>query len=177
MLQLSDGDLVKHTVKLSWGAVLTTYEKYPAMSARSEERSMLTPRLNKEQAWTQLSSRVMTSMVLTLDYIRVMGDMLHTHYESWSMSHWPVLLGTLQCTYDHARCFNLDTTLRSQLKAKGFMKFRDNPSRLPHLLEQETQSAAQLLVFAFRLYAEEGSGVSGDNKAKFAEPILKRWIL
>jgi hypothetical protein len=166
--------MVKHTVKLSWGAVLSTFEKYPAVAARTEERSMLAPRLTKEQAWTQLSSRVMTSMVLSLDYIRVMGDLLHSHYDSWTMAHWPVLLGTLQCIFDHARCLNSDVTLRSQLKAKGFMKFRDNPSRLPHLLEQETQSAAQLLAFAFRLYAEEGSGPTGDSKAKFAEPIIKR---
>ena len=138
---------------------------------------MLTPRLTKEQAWAQLSSRAMSAMVLTLDYVKVMGDILHTHYNSWSMSHLPVLLGTLQCCYDHARCFNADNQLRSQLRVRNFMRFRDNPARLPHLLEQETQSAAQILIFGFKLYAEEGTGLTGDMKAKLAEPILKRCAL
>ena len=167
---------MKQTVVLSWGAVLSTYEPFPAVVIQAEERSMLTPRLTKEQAWVYLSSRAMTGMVLTLDYIRVMGNMLNTHYNAWEMSHLPVLLNTLQCCYDYARCFNMDSALRSQLKTKSFMKFRDNPARLPHLLEQETQTAAQLLVFAFRLYAEEGTGGLGDEKSKLAEPIIKRCV-
>ncbi|CAE7432462.1 unnamed protein product, partial [Symbiodinium microadriaticum] len=171
----NEGNLVKQTIILSeWGARLTSFEKYPPASMRNEERSLLTPNLTKEQAWAQLSARAMTSMVLFLDYVRVMGKMLNTHYNSWSGTHLPVLLGTLQCCYDYARCFNADATLRSQLKAKNFMRFRDNPARLPHLLEQETQSAEQILAFAFRLYEEEGESSTGDAKAKLAEPIIKR---
>ena len=135
---------------------------------------MLTPCLTKDQAWAQLSSRAMTSMVLFLDYVRVMGDVLRRHYRSWSTTHLLVLMGTLQCCYDYARCFNADVALRSQLKAKNFMRFRDNPARLPHLLEQETQAACQILSVAFRLFAEEGESPDGDAKARLAEPIIKR---
>ncbi|CAE7715413.1 Arfgef2, partial [Symbiodinium microadriaticum] len=174
----NEGNLVKQIIILSgWGAQLISFDKYPPASVRSEERSLLTPRLTKEQAWAQLSSRAMTSMVLFLDYVRVMGDMLNTHYNSWSVSQLPVLMGTLQCCYDYARCFNAGVALRSQLKAKNFMRFRDNPARLPHLFEQETQSAAQILAIAFRLYEQEGESPTGDAKARLAEPIIKRITL
>ena len=175
LLQEYEGDLVKLTIRLSgWSAQLTTFEKYPAVPAQHEDRSMLTPRLTKEQAWAQLSSRAMASMVLFLDYLRVMGDVLQKHYQSWSTSHLLVLLDTLQCCYDYARCFNADVSLQSQLKAKNFMRFRDNPARLPHLLEQETQAACQILSVAFRLFSEEGESSTGSAKAKLAEPIIKR---
>jgi hypothetical protein len=138
------------------------------------DRSLLTPKLTKDQEWSKLSSQNMSSMVLTLDFLRAVGDIIHTHYDSWSLSDISVLLGTLQCCYDHGRCFNGDQKLRTHLKAKKFMRFRDNPSRLPHLLEQETRSAAQILVFGFRLYSEEKGNSFGDGKARHVEGIMKR---
>lgn len=146
----------------------------PVQRSGDSERSLLTPKLTKDQEWSKLSYQIMSSMVLTLDFIRAIGDVIHTHYDSWSLNDLSLLLGTLQCCYDHARCFNGDHKLRTHLRAKKFMKFRDNPSRLPHLLEQETRSAAQILVFGFRLFSEEKSGTIGNGKAKFADSILKR---
>ena len=56
------------------------------------------------------------------------------------------------------------------------MRFRDNASRLPHLLEQETLSVSKILAFAFRLYSDEGGTAVDDMKASLAEPWIKRYL-
>jgi hypothetical protein len=141
-----------------------------------ERASINIPKLSKEQEWAKLSYQNMSSMVLALDFLKGFGEILHAHYDSWSLEDLSLLLGTLQCLYDHARCFNADSKLRTHLRSKKFMKFRDNPSRLPHLLEQETRSAMQIFVFGFRLFAEENMDTKGTAKAQFVEGILKRFV-
>jgi hypothetical protein len=164
---------MKQSIILSWGAMLYSSDKYIPLPRPDTDRSLSSPRLSKEQVWSQLSARAMTGMVLSLDFIRVIGDTIHTHYCSWSLHQLSSLLDTLQCCFDQARCFNADSSLRTHLRSKSFMRFRDNPSRLPHLLEQETRAAAQIMVICFRLYSE---GASDGVKAKLAEPILKRYV-
>lgn len=165
----------KHTIILSWGATLYSYEQFPTAEVEETERSMLTPQLNDEQRWLSLSTEAMTSMVLSLDIVDVIGDTLATHYSSLRVVHFEQLLGVLQGSYDHARCFNADDELRALLRARNFMRFGDNSARLPHLLEQETKAASQLLTFALRLYKEEtDSNANGAAKASLAEPIIKR---
>lgn len=165
----------KHTIILAWGATLYSYEQFPTAEVEEAERSMLTPQLNDEQRWLSLSTEAMTSMVLSLDIIDVIGDMLSAHYSSLRVDHFRQVLGVLQGSYDHARCFNADDELRALLRARNFMRFGDNSARLPHLLEQETKAASQLLAFSLRLYQEE-TDVKADGKAKsaLAEPIIKR---
>eukprot|EP00603_Paraphysomonas_imperforata_P014788 CAMPEP_0114481648 /NCGR_PEP_ID=MMETSP0104-20121206/17801_1 /TAXON_ID=37642 ORGANISM="Paraphysomonas imperforata, Strain PA2" /NCGR_SAMPLE_ID=MMETSP0104 /ASSEMBLY_ACC=CAM_ASM_000202 /LENGTH=172 /DNA_ID=CAMNT_0001657261 /DNA_START=10 /DNA_END=528 /DNA_ORIENTATION=+ len=60
----------------------------------------------------------MTSMVLSLDIIDVIGDMLSAHYSSLRVDHFRQVLGVLQGSYDHARCFNADDELRALLRAQ-----------------------------------------------------------
>ena len=112
-------------------------------------------------------------MVLSLDIIDVIADTLTAHYDSFLVEHFESLLGVLQASYDHARCFNGDDELRALLRARNFMRFGDNAARLPHLLEQETKAATQLLRFSFQLFSEEES-VGGGAKASLVEPIIKR---
>jgi Sec7-like guanine-nucleotide exchange factor len=165
----------KHTIILGWGATLYSFDQFPTAEHVETERSMLTPRLTDEQRWLSLSCEAMTSMVLSLDIIDAIGDMLNTHYSSLRVNHLKQLLGVLQASYDHARCFNADDELRALLRARNFMRFGDNSARLPHLLEQETQAASQLLTYSFRLYQEENnSKANGKVKSTLAEPIIKR---
>lgn len=166
------------SIILSWGAMLYSCDNFTALNRNDPERSMSSaPKLSKEQEWSKLSYQNMSSMVLALDFIRGMGEIIHTHYDSWSLEDLSLLLGTLQCFYDHSRCFNSDLKLRTHLRSKKFMKFRDNPSRLPHLLEQETRSAAQIFLFGYRLYSEENMNTSGNSRAHLVEAILKRFDL
>lgn len=162
------------SIILSWGAMLYSCETFTHVQRNDQDRSLSTPKLTKDQEWSKLSYQNMSSMVLALDFIRGLGEILHIHYDSWSIDDLSLLLGTLQCFYDHSRCFNSDIKLRTHLRAKKFMKFRDNPSRLPHLLEQETRAAAQIFVFGFRLYAEENINPHATEKALVFEELLKR---
>lgn len=115
-------------------------------------------------------------MVLTLDLVKLLGDAFHTHYDSWSQEHFSQLLATLQCVFDYGRCFNASVALRTELKSRNFMRFRDNPQRLPHLLEQTTQSCSQLMTACLRLFKEELThGVC--EKSSLAEPIIQRSYL
>jgi hypothetical protein len=112
-------------------------------------------------------------MVLTLDIVKLLGDAFHTHYDSWSQEHFSQLLATLQCLFDHGRCFNASLALRTELKSRNFMRFRDNPQRLPHLLEQVTQSCTQLMTACLRLFKEE-LAVGVCEKSSLVEPIIQR---
>jgi hypothetical protein len=165
----------KHTIILSWGATLYSFEQFPTAELVETERSLLTPQLTDEQRWLSLSCEAMTSMVLSLDIIDVIGDMLNAHYNSFRVEHFEQVMGVLQGSYDHARCFNADDELRALLRTRNFMRFGDNSARLPHLLEQETKAASQLLTYSFRLYQEENNPkTNGKSKSALAEPIIKR---
>ena len=135
---------------------------------------MLIPKLTKEQEWYLTSASCMTSLTLTLDFIRAMGEMIHMYYNVWNTAQMQNLLLTLETCYHHARCFNEDARLRLELKNHNFMKFRHNPQKLPHLLEQESQSSAQLLVFLFRILEEETDDAERRDQAHLAETMLQR---
>lgn len=114
-------------------------------------------------------------MVLMLDYVGILANIIHAQYSSWSLANLSSLIKCLEASYHHARCFNADTGLRMKLWKKGFMRFNDSSKRLPHLVEQETASLAQVLTLVFRLYAQDdNSHVDAVARAAFAEPILKR---
>lgn len=165
---------MKQVITLTWGAILYSFEKYPAAATQEPESPMMLPKLTKEQEWYHTSSSCMTSMTLTLDFIRSIGEMIHMYYNVWNTLQMRDMLLTLETSYHHARCFNEDARLRLELKNHHFMKFRHNPQKLPHLLEQESQSSAQLLVFLFRIFEEETDDPERREQVNIAEVVLQR---
>ena len=157
-------------IQLSWGATLYSTDKFVSRPHPEENPWHLT----KEQSWALLSVSCMTSMVVTLHSLRVLGDLCLNYYSAWDIGHLSQLLNTIEACYHHARSFNNDYQLRQNLKQRSFMKFRDNSTRLPHLLEQETLSVSKILTFVFRLCSEEGDGGLANARAAFAEPWLRR---
>lgn len=154
--------------------MLYTTENYPIISLNDEssEQSIST-RLTRDQAWNRFSSLLMSSMVLTLDLVKIIGEAIHYHYKSWSIEQFSDLLTILQCSFDHGRCFNANLQLRSDLKSKGFMRFRDNIQRPPHLIDQVILSCSQILNACFRLFSEEVKNLDY-NKSSLVEPIIQR---
>ena len=53
------------------------------------------------------------------------------------------------------------------------MQFPDDPTRLPHLLEQEVQSLAHIIVFSMRLFAE---GVAQEDAVPSACRAMRRCV-
>jgi hypothetical protein len=188
----------RRTIALSFG-ILYSREKYPAADQvvspsitdqhPSEEsifvkpdkvrrNSSGRPNASQEQVWLSLGASAMTAMVLMLDYVGILANVIHAQYSSWSLSNLASMLRCLEVSYHHARCFNAATELRMKLWKKGFMRFADNSKRLPHLVEQETASLAQILTLAFRLYAQDAdSHADASARAGFAEPIIERYTL
>lgn len=133
------------------------------------------PPVSQEQAWSTLGKSAMTAMVMMLDYVGIIANIIHAQYDTWSLGNLKSVIQCLEASYHHARCFNADPDLRSNLWKKGFMRFQDNPRRLPHLVEQETSAMAQILILVFRLYAQDdNSHPDAAARANFAEPIISR---
>ena len=120
---------------------------------QEEQRRLEQQRKNNED-WAQLTPSVMSTMVISLDFIRVVGEAFDAHFFSWQPRHFVALLESLENSHWHARSFNEDQQLRISLRGSGFMRFPDNPSRLPNLLEQEVRSAAQIVRVAIRLFTQ-----------------------
>jgi hypothetical protein len=177
IVQGSDYGIAKHAIALSWGATLYTSDPIVILPSDEPTADLNLSRLTREQAWGRYSSTLMCSMVLTLDAIKILGEAFSAHYHSWSREQLIEILVAMQCCFDHARCFNANSLLRTELKAKNFMRFRDSPQRPPHLREQLTQACAQIMTSCFRLFKEEEREGEGSMKADLAEPIIKRFDL
>jgi len=106
--------------------------------------------------WSEKSISAMTSMVLSLDFINLTKDILHSSHYHWSLQHYESFLQALETSHWHAFCFNENSPLRLQLQQRGFMNKNRSPnnisSSLPNLLDQEIQSMEQLLFTVFHLY-------------------------
>lgn len=121
-------------------------------------------------AWNLLRGSVMTSMVVSLDFIRIVGEVVSANSDFWNISQLTDLLDALEALHWHARSFNNDVSLRNSLHKYDFMRFRDDPNRLPHLLEQEVHSLSTILEIVLRIYI-----VSSDDDMKdFAEDWVHR---
>lgn len=175
----------RNVVKLTWGLLYTPEKQTAALTqpavvtSKSETASISSSpqqatRISRVQSWGHLSVSAMSSMVVTLDAIRVLDNVLNHHYVHWELSQLSLLMSSEEAVFHHARMFNDNLNLRQSLKQKGFMRFRDNAARLPHLLEQETWTASKLLSFSLRLFREEGGGQTEDSRAKFAESWIHR---
>jgi hypothetical protein len=140
--------------------------------------------------WTEKSVPAMTSMVISLDFIRLVKEMVHTSSYAWSLTHFESFLNALETCHWHAYCFNENSSLRLQLQQRGFMnKNRSGTnisSALPHLLEQEVQSMEQLLFTVFQLYcynkhrssvdATICNTLDGTEAEAFADPWVERLV-
>lgn len=177
------GTASRRVINLSWGAVLYSREKYMSRIGKTRTTSdasvksfSVPPAGSKDQAWSSLGTSAMTSMVLMLDFINKMANIINVQFSAWTIDNFSRMMQALQASYHHARCFNQDVDLRTKLWWKGFMSFKDNPRRLPHLLEQETSSLLQLSRIALRLYgsANENPVALAPARSAFAEPLLLR---
>ena len=140
--------------------------------------------------WAEKSVPAMTSMVISLDFIRLVKEMVHTSSYAWSLTHFESFLNALETCHWHAYCFNENSSLRLQLQQRGFMnKNRSGTnisSALPHLLEQEVQSMEQLLFTVFQLYcynkhrssvdATICNTLDGTEAEAFADPWVERLV-
>ena len=145
-------------------------------TGRTKRNGSLQGAASQEQLWSSLGTSAMTAMVLMLDYIGIMSNIIHAQFSSWSLKNLENMIRCLEAGYHHARCFNANTDLRKKLWKKGFMRFGDNSQRLPHLVEQETSSLAQILIVAFRLYTQApDSHPDATTRSNLAEPLLFRY--
>jgi hypothetical protein len=127
----------RRCITLDWGLLYSQEKWPPAEPQTSIGMSPNIPRLSNEQAWKRFATSCMTSMVVTLDSIRIIDNIIKTHNNSLQLDHYTSLLIALETSYHHAYSFNCNSNLRTNLRKMNFMPFQDNPSKLPHLLEQE----------------------------------------
>ena len=126
----------RKSIALDWG-VLYSQDKWPPVESQvSNERSPNGPRLSSEQAWKRFATSCMTTMVATLDCIRIIDNVIITHSNSLQLDHYTSLLMALETSYHHAYSFNCNSNLRTNLRKLNFMPFPESPTKLPHLLEQ-----------------------------------------
>lgn len=139
--------------------------------------------------WRELSSAAMTSMVISLDSISCAKAVLFAQFSSWRLEHFTSILAALEASHWHAKSFNANFAIRNQLRKRGFMPVKDSVIVLPHLLEQEVQSAAvivdtTLLMYSFGKLEASAEAVVGSNSLpsrvqphafeSFAEPWVHR---
>ena len=138
-------------ILLPYGAILYTTEEFPTTMHEEEgsepelDAMMCAPELSVDQAWLQLANSAMTNMVVTLDLIQSISVIVEAFLITWEASQIATLLTALHNCHAYAHAFNHSTQLRINLKLAGFMKFPDNSARLPHLLEQESDSLMEIL--------------------------------
>jgi hypothetical protein len=135
----------RSVVRLSWGAKLYCTDHVPELQTVYSEQMSTDHSADDFVPWRQISSSVMTSMVVSLDILPLFQEVLLNRYSAWNTSQLTTLLLALEASHWHARSFNENANLRRNLHRLGFMPFRDQPSRWPHLLEQEVQSLTLIL--------------------------------
>lgn len=184
-------------VVLEWGATLYSGESFERSVQESDKvpADPSTSFLGKDQPWQQLSTSIMTSMVVSLDFIELSRELLVARNYHWDLHNYSALLCALETMHWHAFCFNENSHLRLQLQQRGFMKktpSRSGSTELPHLLEQEVLSMEQLLFTVFRLYCHNkhitatDPSVSNSTTSElpfstkdaeaFAEPLVERCV-
>ena len=87
----------------------------------------------------------MTSMVATLDLISSSHIFFANFQQMMDFTMYEDMLRTLELVHWHARSFNEDQPMRAELRGRKFMVFTDNPLRSPNLLEQEVNTAREIL--------------------------------
>ena len=158
----SNGELpTRHCVSLPWGLLYSTSD------FGSDDETI--SQTNASVKWSTIAPSVMTVMVLSLDSIRVFGDIINTYFDTWTVSQFSDILMSFEVLYWHARSFNASTEIRKRLFGQKFMVFPDDPKRHPHLLEQEVFSLSKILEISTKLYNQSTSA-----NREFATPWVKR---
>ena len=143
-------------VKLGWG-LLFTLEQLEIVKPRAPSFVVASPGAGPGEAmtdWAHLAASAMTSMVVTLDFIRTLRKFYDQGAPNLKLRHHLRFLSVLEHVHWHARSFNEDQGLRSALRSRMFMRFPENPGRLPNLLEQEVSSATLLVRIAVKIFAD-----------------------
>ena len=157
-------------MNLGWG-YLYTQERFATIEQEWVEPPSISNNQGQPQDWGYISSAAMTSMVITLDFLRVLQDFYDKGSANFRAHHHVSMMSILESTHWHARSFNEDQTLRSALRARSFMRFPDSPGRLPNLLEQEVRSATLLVQFSVKIFVGSDSTLFA-----IAEPFVKRYV-
>ena len=163
-------------LELCWGASLYSTDFGP--SVVSTYSSQLSSRFSFHDGlpWRSIASSVMTSMVVSLDICSVYKEiLLGGRYKTWDRGQLNSLLMSLEASHWHARSFNENFGFRLNLHKQGFMAFRDKPSRLPHLLEQEVHSLSIIRDTMLLMYAD-CQGDSSDNASPAGLSFVVPWV-
>lgn len=170
---------VRSHVKLDWGANFYTCEKLRLLHndiQKAYEQTMnqcdKKKISNDGSEWNRIACAAMTSMVVSLDFVRVTGEVINVHYSYWEQSHFNEVLNALETSYWHARSFNENDGLRRQLRRMSFMKFSDDSAKLPHLLDQEIQTATLILDVLLKMYSK-----ADGRFFEFSTRRLERFLL
>jgi hypothetical protein len=172
---------VRHHIALDWGNMYSSAESFDVVQ-EAELKVVLanslngsSPPLSREQVLQHMLSAAMTTMVLSNDFIRLVGDLVRVHSTSWSVKHYEMYFNALETSHWHAFSFNANIPLRIKLQQKGFMNENRSTTNLsaslPHLMEQEIMAAEHLLRRAYCLYQ---AGCEGKDAA--VESFAQKWI-
>eukprot|EP01038_Epipyxis_sp_PR26KG_P008429 gene8429-11403_t len=149
------GVQLRNQITLSWGATLYSSEGFE-ITEKIEYDDNVTQAKSLYPSWIQHSASIMTSMVVSLEIVRIMGEIVNTYSLSWQLKHYSSFLFALEVSHWHAVSFNSSIELRLRLAEAGFMRIRSMSTIYPHLLDQEIISIEHILKIIFRLYNYNG---------------------
>jgi hypothetical protein len=157
-------------VKLEWG-LLFTQEQLEVIRPTIPFSPASSSTGKSSEDWPHLAASAMTSMVITLDFIRMIREFFNHCSSFFKLRHHIRFLSVLEGVHWHARSFNEDQALRASLRVRAFMRFPESPGRLPNLLDQEVSSASLLMHIAVKVFADSDSTLH-----QAAEPYVKRYF-
>ena len=118
----------------------------------------------------------MTSMIVSLHMSSLISEFLLAHVVFLKIVHMDKLLTALEAQYWHARCFNDNLPLRTQLKNRSFMQRGDDSGGLPHLLEQEVQTVSRILRTVFDVYSSAKNSSGGVVSYLELDTFAGSWV-
>ena len=162
--------------------MLYSTEQYPAGANTTDPSAPATRQGSAALAhgdWDGKAGAVMTSMVVSLKMCQLVSDFVLVHAAALTVDQMDMLLSALETQYWHARSFNDNLPLRSQLHNVGFMKRGEDSGGIPHLLEQEVHTASRILRVVFDIYSSAknsaGGAVSYLELDAFSGPLVSRY--
>lgn len=159
----------RRCIKLNWGYLYTQESFAPVRKHSQSQLAAVSD--SKVEDWTHIAASAMTSMVITLGFVNLLQDLFEKNVTDMKWSHHLNLLSSLESMHWHARSFNEDQNLRATLRTRSFMKFPDNPTRLPNLLEQEVRSATLIVRISVKLFS-----INDPALHEMVEPFIKRYF-
>jgi len=166
------GELPARTgVRLPWG---TLY----GMHSNFEDPHMVNAtKIVSAQTWDEVSKSAMTSMIVSLDVVHVLRAMFENRDCGLSAENLQDILRALEASHWHARSFNEDSRLSVILQSMAFMRFKQNPTRPPNLLEQEIRTASANLFISHQLGAFQSHAKQAEKWAKrYTDIVFLRYI-